>query len=346
MLRLIPLFFAIVILPVAISCGGLDENPNPKLPPNSNQEQHAPQAPHADLKNDPNLVSDVNAIIKMAKVPLKDFKDFRRSGAKPQKAMIVLIGENHVHEQGLIDQFRALRKLARPGDIVLLEGHAPFEKGWQNCESLIFHIYTAKRWNQLYGRYDVEEHSKLQKILQVPWKKNIDSLNLKPLKLDRLRCNFWDTHRAGQTSYAALRERNRGLVAQIKRYMKSGKNIFVLAGYGHLPMGDLHEFKNYFIDRVPDANRLFKLSSAVSISSLTPASYYIRLGQGTADSAIIRDHLGFGSTEDVYDFLKGRNYSELIPQYLLARPGLCGEECDLMRGLPDPLDEAPVERPY
>lgn len=266
----------------------------------------------ADVKVDPYeatkklFIEEINSIIEAIVNPRfhpEEFKaKFHRFGKMENRPEIIFLGNIHGEEKILLDQARMLQALLRPDDIILMEGQDAGVQG--SCEAyILMDLFVAR---QLRGRgqtYTPEGSLILQDLFIELYEATSENLALGELVFPLVKCFFWDDMNArhirpiGQS----LALRNAAMVKEIKRNLNGKRQVFVSAGFLHLPSGERRIFERDHAPEMP----------AAGFGSL--AEYYRELkSRKDQRAAQLRNDGGFGSTQVVYDFLADKNYSELI----------------------------------
>lgn len=300
------LYSFIVLFPLVISCGVFSVDA-----PSNQAEQDV-------------FIAEMNAIIAEVANPLSSYEldhHFFSNGHPFSQSKFVLFGENHVDYDTLMLQARAFQTYVKSDDLVLFEGNDAGKH--VDCASYVFDLYVVKKWNETKRAYDVDEKAKFAASLSHLFAEARSNLDLYKLKLQDATCMFWDNLSAFdlEPKQLSLTTRNSTMVdtMQASSYRNYGR-IFVIAGKGHLPSGDLDWFKAFF---GKDLFSYLQLGFGIESNELYNPHfelprYYEGLEQTFHPMGLeIRRKMSFGSTKAVYEFLQRHTYLEMIPKTLL-----------------------------
>lgn len=165
------------------------------------------------------------------------------------KSQLYLLGENHSDIDGQLATWSYVNHLGKNGGLVLKEGlsrkTARENDGVSFC-AFLANLYAGIEWAKLNRPYYPSEYdSWIAK--NMPLKECLFSLrnfNFSGLNLVKMTFGYWDVDREKKSKLSdvdAVLKRNRSLVKAVLTALPTieDKPLFVVAGYEHLPLGDL-----------------------------------------------------------------------------------------------------------
>jgi hypothetical protein len=166
-------------------------------------------------------------------------------GSNPK---VMIFGENHLATMGQIQTLGAINSLAKKGDILLLEGGDKKSSKIKHCAAVIIYgIYTLSEYRNTlvssseYSPESVSIFTNLMRFIDF-FKSTIHSYDFSGLKLNNLQCYFWDLGddlvQPGKNR-KVIKDRNLSMVNSIKDWTAKGHRVFIITGYGHMPLGEL-----------------------------------------------------------------------------------------------------------
>lgn len=314
---------------------------------------HASPSADAELKR--LAVKGINGIVDAIQAPYGTDElaaKFHIFGDDISKAQVIFLGENHFHEPSYLDQARALQNLLDPEhDVVLLEGGQAGTDGF--CNQLVYRHYLLQLANMMNDKLEktnkpliASDEGMMGSLFHTygpMFGELLYKLRINEPKVMKCKCLYWDedSARGLESISAGMAKRHEAMAHEIKKHTSKGRRVFVIAGLGHLPNGDLMVFKDAFAspeemslwmpkDKLADfkknrispegMSRWYGLSRN-EVAGLNVEQFYSTLASfwriGLA--GLNRDTMGYGLSKGVYDFLKREKlaYTELIPKAII-----------------------------
>lgn len=219
--------------------------------------------------------------------------------AHPLKDIISMYGEVHSEPQNIIDNISSINYFAHNRDLLLQEG-GDYKTPLRKCEGdLFFHAYVAERWEKLNRPYEPNEKYWLRTKLKPIYRKIEKTLDFSGLTLPALHCGYWDNlkliDRALEDSEVRKYSlgRNKYMVKAMNRQLGKYRKIFLIAGYSHLPIGELLES--------------LSASARANEHPQREEEYFelVKKERSRGESRVISGSLPYaGSTEPIYRFYK------------------------------------------
>ena len=296
---------------------------------------------YAHTEEEKLFINDFNSYLLKIKEPPYSFQDlekgFSNSGKDVKQAQIIFFGERHQDPVMKFEQLRALELLLKPDDVVLFEGGDAGEEAF-DCVNSFGNAYIQHKWFGRGRKFDSHtgerlDWSKAEKKVfydhQIHlFHQTLEALNLTSIKLSQSLCYYWDdkkSHvwgekdtREGHPLLEPMTKRNTAMVAEIKRHLSPNHKVIVIAGFHHLPTGDLDDFKKFLRRRF--SNRKY--------DGIDLSSYYFLFQHSDFPYQEAQHDLGFGASKVIFNFIKDLRYAELIPHSLLQASMPCDKECE------------------
>lgn len=221
---------------------------------------------------------------------------------------VYFFGEKHTEIIGKIENLGAINYLAHPGDYVLLEGvDRTMRLVYPNCGLyLVYGVYVQWIVEKRGKDYDPDKQKEwLEKQNLFDLLKETEShYDLSGLNIANVTCGFWDDGRAleDDITYASLKIRNISITKAIHQRRSYNRQIFVEAGYRHLPIGE------YF--------QIYGMNEK-SVMPTDFSTYYAQVKQERRRAPNQRSMLiddTAGSTRVIYNYLSTNDipYAEFI----------------------------------
>lgn len=214
------------------------------------------------------MISGMNKIMDDLNFEPKLFKNFLqvKNGQNPT---LFLFGESHLAVIGQVETLAAINFLVQKGDVILLEGRDKNKLSkFESCaHELIYKIYTMNQYQISHHHYDpFQAYSFIKKNFLKTYQNTKKSYEMGKFNLSHLQCFYWDDEQSlndDRITYRNMKKRNRSMIEAIKKYLSMGHRVFVIAGYGHLPLGDalsLHQNKTFisYFDHLQLMNEFYE----------------------------------------------------------------------------------------
>jgi hypothetical protein len=273
------------------------------------------------------MIDGMNAII----TQVRNFNSenlktgFFQNGDSLEDARVLFFGEEHTEIIGQIESLGALNFLAKPTDMLLLEGQDKKIEISIDCALfLIFQLYVNWEWEKFGAFYDVANvKRKNEWVIRNRFNDLLASTHrsydLSDLNLSKLRCGFWDDAQAirdtikdNRVTHGTMERRNKSMTGAISTNLKDNAGrVIVSSGYRHMPITE------YFVAQAQNQNN--------SHFPKELAQFYRQVKEirssGQLYAAFKLDELS-GSTLPIFEYFKGQSipFREYLHRRLYRLP--------------------------